>query len=314
MTNRVDTICGDLVRSNSGLLSVLLRDCTLSTPDRQVNIFWATDDYSGYGGDLYGYDADITEEALAGMPDGSIMRRVMKHPDRQTLRSKQRAEVFTPAWLCNAQNNLVDEAWFGRKGVFNTETVGADGVPRWEESDGIIVFPKGRTWMHYVRARRLEMACGEAPYLASRHDATTGAAIPLGHRVGMLDRKFRVINENVSAAPTQANRRQWLRKAYQAMQSVYGYDWQGDNVFLAREALLSTFCEYYADRWHEAPNMKTLMKVAEIVSWNVWQMDGISCTVPQRAGRAGACCRIMEWHSAEPLAGTTVLFRNLIEK
>ena len=31
------------------------------------------------------------------------------------------AEVFTPSWICNAQNNLIDNAWFERKDVFNKE-------------------------------------------------------------------------------------------------------------------------------------------------------------------------------------------------
>jgi hypothetical protein len=31
------------------------------------------------------------------------------------------AEVFTPSWICNAQNNLIDNTWFGRDNVFNKE-------------------------------------------------------------------------------------------------------------------------------------------------------------------------------------------------
>lgn len=27
-------------------------------------------------------------------------------------RIKQKGEVFTPSWVCNAQNNLVDDEWF----------------------------------------------------------------------------------------------------------------------------------------------------------------------------------------------------------
>ena len=304
----------NIVRNNSRLLSMLLRDCTLRTPACQVNIFWATDDYASLGGAAYAYDSPITEAALLKMPETWVKPRVMKHPTMQSQRSKHRAEVFTPAWLCNAQNNLVDEAWFGRKGVFNTEMTAADGTPQWQESEFGISFPKGKTWMQYVRARRLEMTCGEAPYLASRYDVTTGVAIPLRHRVGILDRKFRIINENVPYTPSPLAHRQWLRKAYQAMQSVYGFDWQGDNVFLARESLLLTFCEYYYERWHYAPNANTLMKVANIVSWNVWQMDGTSFTVPKRAGHDNVCCNIMEWHSAEPLSGSLVRFKNLIEK
>ncbi len=49
------------------------------------------------------------------------MPRVLKSRDTQTARSRDMAEVFTPSWICNAQNNLIDEAWFGRKEVFNVE-------------------------------------------------------------------------------------------------------------------------------------------------------------------------------------------------
>lgn len=28
---------------------------------------------------------------------------------------RDKAEVFTPSWVCNAQNNLVDNQWFGKK-------------------------------------------------------------------------------------------------------------------------------------------------------------------------------------------------------
>ena len=49
------------------------------------------------------------------------MPRILKSRDTQTARSREMAEVFTPSWICNAQNNLIDEAWFGRKDVFNTE-------------------------------------------------------------------------------------------------------------------------------------------------------------------------------------------------
>lgn len=35
-----------------------------------------------------------------------------------------------------------------------------------------------------------------APYLASRYDTVSGAPIPLQARIGLLDRKLRVVNEN----------------------------------------------------------------------------------------------------------------------
>ena len=37
---------------------------------------------------------------------------VDKAAEEQRKRVEKRAEVFTPSWICNRQNNLVDAAWF----------------------------------------------------------------------------------------------------------------------------------------------------------------------------------------------------------
>ena len=42
----------------------------------------------------------------------------------------------------------------------------------WETNEEKIVFPAGKRWQDYVLANRLEISCGEAPYLVSRYDAT----------------------------------------------------------------------------------------------------------------------------------------------
>ena len=42
----------------------------------------------------------------------------------------------------------------------------------------------------------MEISCGEAPYLVSRYDTVTGKWIEVGDRIGILDRKIRIINEN----------------------------------------------------------------------------------------------------------------------
>ena len=82
-----------------------------------------------------------------------------------------------------------------------------------------IEFPKNRnlTWEKYVDARRMEISCGEGPYLVSRYDSVTGEEIPLMSRIGILDRKMRVINENTE------NEEEWFKWAQRAFQSVYGY-------------------------------------------------------------------------------------------
>lgn len=156
----------------------------------------------------------------------------------------------------------------------------------------------------------MEMACGEAPYLASRYDTTTGEHISIDNRIGIFDRKMRVVNENTPTQPTKFNKRHWLRKAYQALQSVYGFDWQGDNVFLSRETLLISFCEYYMARWGRMPHLSAIVKAAEIIAWNIWQMDGTRFTIPDTDN----LCTIMEWHGTEPLKGKRIIFKQLIKK
>ena len=98
--------------------------------------------------------------------------------------------------------------------------------------------------------------------------------ISLESRVGLLDRKLRVVNENT------VTQDEWITWAIRAVQSVYGYEFQGDSLLLARENVFITFLEYFYDRYHELPDRKTMEKVARIVSWNLWQMDALKGVVP----------------------------------
>ena len=256
----------DLLALSAEVLDTLLRDHTTGQ-----NIFWATHDYEALGRG-YDYHAPILPELITGQGGMVIRPRVLKTKAEQVDRSKDMAEVFTPSWVCNAQNNLVDEAWFGRTNVFNTE----DATNHtWLANTDRIVFPDGKTWKDYVRATRMEMTCGEAPYLVSRYDATTGEPIPISQRIGLLDRKLRVVSENTETSG------EWLEWAQTAYKNIYGFEWQGDNLLLAREALLWTFIEYFQAKFHKAPLLKSINFIAYIISWNLWQMDGLKGVVPE---------------------------------
>ena len=306
------------------ILPLLLRDRTTGR-----NIFWATHDYEHLGKG-YGYKDEILPELITGEHSGVIMPRVLKSRQQQTDRSKDMAEVFTPSWICNAQNNLVDEAWAGRKNVFNKEvdsTVDADlksashesgisnplqqsnplqRVHTWKNNLNPITFPDGKAWQDYVSQTCLEITCGEAPYLVSRYDTTTGAPIPLPQRIGLLDRKIHVINEHTETADD------WLLWVHTAYQNTYGYEWQGDNLLLARINLLTTFVEYYADRFHEQSTEEQVSGIAEIISWNLWQMDGLRGVPPDYPSPGEILehpapdmfteyCLIRDWESGKPL-------------
>ena len=303
-TKRHNNHIDGVVRNNPRLLAILLRDQSLSGQGLSANISWATNDYG------HPHSSPILIEQVSGVNRDIIQPRVYKHESLQTARAKDRGEVFTPAWICNAQNNLVDQHWFGYSNVFNTEITLDNGTHTWQTRQERVEFPEDKSWMMYVRCRRMEMACGEAPYLASRYDTTTGEHISIDNRIGIFDRKMRVVNENTPTQPTKFNKRHWLRKAYQALQSVYGFDWQGDNVFLSRETLLISFCEYYMARWGRMPHLSAIVKAAEIIAWNIWQMDGTRFTIPDTDN----LCTIMEWHGTEPLKGKRIIFKQLIKK
>lgn len=107
-----------------------------------------------------------------------------------------------------------------------------------------IAFPKEKSWKRYIDSRRLEITCGEAPYLVSRYDVSTGDFIvPTKRRIGQLDRKLRVVNENTAAYDD------WLKWTIRAFESYYGYEYQGNNLLIARINLLLTFTDYYKERW-----------------------------------------------------------------
>lgn len=161
------------------------------------------------------------------------------------------AEVFTPSWICNQQNNLIDEAWFGRKDVFNTESINERGEQVWLQTNECIEFPVGKTWKDYVRDVRLEIICGEAPYLVSRYDTTTGEQIPIEKRIGLLDRKLRAINENVD------NSTEWLKWAQTAYRSIYGYEWCRYNILIP----------FHKKHGHS----HTLKRISGNVLSNIWQ-------------------------------------------
>lgn len=292
-------------------LNVLLQD---KTTDK--NIIWATDAYAINGNGFQDKD-HIETMTIIGMKSIDLQSRTEKALEDQQDRTRKKAEVFTPVWLCNKMNNYADEQWFGQKNVFNIEN---EEEHTWSVNPNKIPFDEKRAWQSYVDSRRLEITCGEAPYLVSRYDATTGELIlPPLRRIGILDRKLRVVNENVT------DNKEWLQWTLRAFQSCYGYEYQGDNLLIARINLIMTFADYYRERMEQEPNKRILKQVANIIAWNIWQMDGLKDTVPlgkphepyhqmslfdmfedPEQGDIALPCKIRNWRSKE-----TIIYKEL---
>lgn len=213
-------------------LKALLKDKTT-----KKNIIFATSVYSSKGTPIKETE-QMTEEILKGFTQYEIQPRVLKNKEQQQERTKAKAEVFTPSWICNKMNNHCDEEWFGRKNVFNTEQ-----EQGWLVNTEKVGFDTEDGWKKYVDSKRLEITCGEAPYIVSRYDAATGELLEIRQRIGILDRKLRVVNENT------VNETEWFKWVLRAYQSVYGYEFQGDSLLIARINLLITFVDYMQDRY-----------------------------------------------------------------
>ena len=69
----------------------------------------------------------------------------------------------------------------------------------------------------------------------------------------------------------------WTKEAFKAS---YGYEWQGDSLLIARENLIYTFIDYYKDKFKKPPSLKLQKEIAEIIVWNIFQMDGLKYVIP----------------------------------
>jgi len=229
------------------------------------NIIFATNAYKAYSIEE---KTEITVTLLDKISN-LIQPRVLKSEEEKAKRTKNKAEVFTPAWVCNKMNNHCDEEWFHRKNVFNVEQ-----LQSWVTNEEPIAFENKGDWKKYVSSKRLEITCGEGPYLVSRYDTSTGRKISVKDRIGILDRKLRVISENTNSL------KNWKHWAYIAYRSVYGYEFQGDNLLIARINLLVTFVDHMVEKFKRRPTEKELIFLTNIIVWNLWQMDGLTGGVP----------------------------------
>lgn len=253
---------------NDEILNILLFDNTT-----QKNIIWATDDYRELGLSYF-FACEITLDILHNRKKQIIKPRVNKKKIECNNRAKYMAEVFTPSWVCNMQNNQIDNMWFKK----DLKRFNSEYPMYWRSNYYPVNFPNkdGITWSNYVKRICLEISCGEAPYITSRYDSVTGKTIQVKNRIGLLDRKLRVISENID------DKEEWKQWAIVALQSIYGFEWQGDNLFIARKNVLSSIIEYYYEVYNEILDKDYLKKCANIISWNLWQMNGLNGKVVSR--------------------------------
>lgn len=241
-------ISADIERFASlGILGTLLADRSTGG-----NIIWASNVFSDKG-ESYAPEDEIFIRDITGDNAGIIRTRASKDRDDQIALTRAHAEVFTPFWVVRKMVDWADEAWYKAHE------------------------PHPSLWQRYVRSPRLEITCGEAPFLVTRYDAADGTRIPVYRRHGVLDRKLIQITEHTTT------RRSWLRFVLMALRSTYGYEYQGDNLLIARVNVMATMEDFLDTAGWDPYTPEEYQKLAEIISWNLWQMDGLKSCVPNGA-------------------------------
>lgn len=274
------------------ILDILLICRSTSTSKKNHNIIWANHNYAHLGN---GYAAtDPIIPALITEEQGKlIMPRALKTTELQKARTKFKAEVFTPSHIVKLQNDALDENYRH------------DKLPR------------------YLNRKWLEITCGEAPYMANRYEMESGMLIPLQQRTGFVDRKLKRLGDEVYEIEA------WHNFAKLAFQSAYGFEWNGDSLLLARENLLYTYWDYFRYQFGEDPSHAQLREIAEIISYNLFQMDGLHYVVPfsatppvqmtltdlfgekrtisLKAGKTGKPAKVMNWKTGKMQFFTKVM-------
>ena len=231
----------DYLFQKDNLLDILLQDKTTFK-----NILWATDSYEA-NGEYFAPNAPITANLVTGKYGQLIQPRAAKSKEEQLIRTRDKAEVFTPLSIVKQMNDACDTKRITKN-----------------------------NWQEYVALLKLEITCGEAPFIVSRYDPVSDKQelLPLAERVGFLDKKLTVVSKYCTT------QEEWLKWAKIAFQSSYGYEWQGDSLLIARENLLYTFIDYYQDKFKETPSTELQKEIAEIIVWNIFQMDGLKYVIP----------------------------------
>lgn len=239
-----DVFENEIRTSMPQILNYLLLDRTTSTKRTPKNIIWANEDYIRFGNSTYAASEQILPELVTGKNVSMIMSRALKAKTLQKDRTKTKAEVFTPTWVVKMQNDAIDADY---------------------KNDDLETYIR-RTW--------LEITCGEAPYMTTRYDMETGEVISIVDRVGFVDRKLARINNEIN------DKAEWQRLVELSYKSSYGFEWNGDSLLIARENLLYTYCDNYLEKWNIEPTMGLMEEIAIIISYNVFQMDGLKFIIP----------------------------------
>lgn len=331
------------------ILHILLIDQTRSKGLRNgktKNIIWANENYKELGFESYGPESSIEPEMVTGHREHLIRPRALKSSAMQKERTKTKAEVFTPLWIVKLQNDEVDKAfreddlktYIKRTWLEITCGEGPYMATRYDMETGAIIDLDKREGFVDRKLRRIHEAFKDrkAQLDHCQHvDELDTIARHFTAKHGSSDKSSKSSKQKSNAAEmspanhtsaqvefTAESIRHMLREEWQALveeayKASYGFEWNGDSLLLARENLLYTYLDYYEALWQEEPPYEYLKEIATIISYNVFQMDGLTYTLPLSEKRVPVQDSLFDAPSKEDweiIPGEPVYIRNWHKK
>lgn len=192
-----------------------------------------------------------------------LVPRALRGKEANNDRSKSKGEIFTPIRIVNKMNNLVFEDWF--------------------ESESKNMDKENRVFEEYIDSTQMEITCGEGVFLCTRYDSETGEIIELENRVGLLDYKLHKVMDHFFNMGSRIDDKElFYSYLLRIAKSLYGYEYQGDSLLMARVNSLMSYIEYYSYVFEEEADDRVVEELANIISWNIFQMDGLTQCIPQK--------------------------------
>lgn len=136
-----------------------------------------------------------------------------------------------------------------------------------------------RTW--------LEITAGEAPHMATRYDVETGEIVPLTKRVGFVDRKLKRINAEVD------DKAEWQRLVLKRINQVMVLSGVVTHFYLLGKIFFTHTEIIIFKNGSKNQLMACLVNIAKIISYNLFQMDGLKYIIPLTEKRV----KIMNWET-----------------
>ena len=243
-TKDLNRICNmNRTNTNSSILNILLKDKTTNKNILNTN----NNSFIPY--------SSIPELVPRSLRDKKVNKD----------RSKSKEEIFTPIKIMSQMNTMVLKDWF-------------ESTSKNKDNNSTNIFEE------YIDSTQMEITCGEGVFLCTRYNSETGEIIKLKNRVGLLDHKLHKLVDSFFNRNTDKIKSKDLFYSYliRIAKSMYGYEYQGDSLMMARINNLMSYIEHYYCVFEEEMDGGIVEELTDIISWNIFQMDGLTQCIPQK--------------------------------